>query len=110
MVCARCAGSPTDLPTLLLALFRVLQDPEDDGHGIGRGDMDRDRRRSGGPQEGRVHRGEGARSDHENTLPLGGRVLGHIRLYGERGRGGDRHRDRHHDQRRFYDRQLFFFF
>ena len=34
---ARCAESPTDRRTPLLALFRVLRDPEDDGHGIGRG-------------------------------------------------------------------------
>ena len=38
--------------------------------------------------------GEG---DHENTLPLGGRVLGHVRLYGERGRRGGGHtKDGHH--------------
>ena len=27
-------------------------------------------------------RGEGERGDHKNTLPFGGRVLGHVRLYG----------------------------
>ena len=32
-------------------------------------------------------RGEGEQGDHENTLPLGGRVLGHVRLYRERERG-----------------------
>ena len=71
--------------------YRVLRYPEDDGHGIGRGegeDTDGDRRLSGGQQEGRVQRGEGTRSDDENNLPLRGRVLGHVRLYGERGRGG----------------------
>ena len=38
--------------------------------------------------DGRAQRSRGARSDHEKTLPLGGRVKGHVRLYGERGRGG----------------------
>ena len=33
-------------------------------------------------------RGEGERGDRENTLPLVGRVLGQVRLYGEKGRGG----------------------
>ena len=37
--------------------------------------------------DGRAQRSRGARSDHENTLPLGGRVEGHVRWYGERGRG-----------------------
>ena len=32
--------------------------------------------------------GEGERGDHENNLPLVGRVSGKVRLYGERGRGG----------------------
>ena len=32
-------------------------------------------------------RGEGERDDHENTIPLDGRVSGQVRLYGERGRG-----------------------
>ena len=80
-----------DRRALLLALSRVLRDPEDDGHGIGRGggeDTDGDRRRSGGRQEGRGQQGEGARGATTKKHPLGGRVLGHIRLYGERGRGG----------------------
>ena len=37
--------------------------------------------------DGRAQRSRGARSDHENTLPLGGRVEGNVRLYGQRGRG-----------------------
>ena len=49
-------------------------------------DTDGDRRRSGGQQDGQDQRGEGARSDHKNTLLLGGRVLGHVHLYGERGK------------------------
>ena len=57
------------------------------GGGVGE-DMDGDRRRSGGRQEGRVQQDEVAQSDHKNTLPLGGRVVGHRWLYGERGRGG----------------------
>ena len=47
-----------------------------------------DQRRSVSRQEGRVQRGEGTRGEYENTLMLGGRILGHIRLYGERGRRG----------------------
>ena len=67
---------------------------------MGGADTDGDWRRSGVRQEGRVQRGEGEKSDHENTLPLGGRVLGHVRLYGERGRGGGgQKRDRHHEHR-----------
>ena len=31
---------------------------------------------------------EGARGDQENTLPLVGKVLGQVQLYGERERGG----------------------
>ena len=83
-----CTHGPPNNST---CLTRVLQDPEDDRHGIGGGggeDTNGDRRREGGRKEGRVQQGEGARSDHENTLPLGGRVLGHVRLYGEMGRGG----------------------
>ena len=34
--------------------------------------------------------GESKRDDHENTLPLVGRVSGHVRLYEERGEGGGR--------------------
>ena len=41
-------------------------------------------------------RGEGERGDHENTLPLGGRLLGQVWLYGERGRRGGTKRDGHH--------------
>ena len=38
----------------------------------------------------------GARNDHENNLPLGGRVVGHVQLHGERG-GGGADRDGHHE-------------
>ena len=51
---------------------------------------------SGSRQEGRAQRDADARNDHENTLMLGGRVVGHIRLYRERGRGGRAERDGHH--------------
>ena len=46
-------------------------------------------------------RGEGERDDHENTLPLVGRVSGQVRLYEERGRGGvgGKKRDGHHNNR-----------
>ena len=37
-------------------------------------------------QDGRVQQGRG---DHENTLPLGERVEEQVRLYGERGKGGE---------------------
>ena len=37
--------------------------------------------------DGQAQRSRGARSDHENTLPLGGIVEGHVQLYRERGRG-----------------------
>ena len=38
--------------------------------------------------DGRAQRSRGVRSDHEKTLLLGGRVKGHVQLYGERGKGG----------------------
>ena len=44
-------------------------------------------------------RGEGARGNHENTLLLVGRVLGQVRLYREKGRGGGADRDEHQDDR-----------
>ena len=44
------------------------------------------RRPSGSPGQGDLW-GEGERGDHENTLPFVGRVMGKVRLYGERGRG-----------------------
>ena len=49
-------------------------------------------RRSTGPRPGGHRRGEGERDDHENTLPLVGRVSGQVRLYRERegGWGGRR--------------------
>ena len=53
----------------------------------GGGDKDGDQRRESSRPDGRVQRGRGVRGDHENTLPVGGRVEGHVRLYGERGRG-----------------------
>ena len=43
-------------------------------------------RRSTGTRPGGTD-GEGKRDDHENTLPLVGRVSGQVRLYEERGRG-----------------------
>ena len=64
----------------------------DQGGGGGE-EKDGDRRRRNSRQDGRAQRGRGARSDHENTLPLVGIVEGHVRLYGERGRkvgGADR--------------------
>ena len=33
-------------------------------------------------------RGEGKRGNHKNILPFVGRVLGQVRFYGERERGG----------------------
>ena len=68
--------------------------------GGGGEDTDKDRRRQNSQQDGRVQQGRGARSDHKNTLPLGGRVEGQVRLYGERGRGGGRQRDGHRKIRR----------
>ena len=38
------------------------------------------------------------RTTTKNTLPLGGRVEGHIRLYGERGKEGKGERDRNHEK------------
>ena len=46
-----------------------------------------------------IRRREGEREDHENTLPLVGRVSGHVRLYEERG-GGGQTRDGHRRNRR----------
>ena len=42
----------------------------------------------GSHQEGRGQRDADAHS-HETTLPFVGRVAGHVRLYRERGRGGE---------------------
>ena len=73
-----------------------------DGDELGRGGHGTGSERRLGRQEARDRsdrRGEGERGNHENTLPLGGRVLGHIRLYGERGRGGQK-RDGHHENPR----------
>ena len=81
------AGVTTDRQTPLLARFRALRDPDDEGQGIGRGgeDTDWDRRRqeadrkpTGSRQEGRAQRDADAQNDHKTTLPLGGRVEGHI--------------------------------
>ena len=61
------------------------------GDGLGRGGHGTGSERRLGRQEvqDRGDRwGEGERGDRKNTLPLGGRVLVHVRLYGERGRGG----------------------
>ena len=41
-------------------------------------------------QEGRGQRDADDQNDHENTLPFIGRVVGHVRLYGERGKRGGR--------------------
>ena len=63
----------------------MLQDPEDDGHGVGGvGGTDGDRSvqeadRKASSSEMRVRK-----VTKKNTLPLGGRVMGHARLYGER--------------------------
>ena len=56
--------------------------------GVGGEEKDGDRRRQNIRRDGRVQRGRGAQSNHENNLPLGGRVEVQVRLYGERGRGG----------------------
>ena len=47
---------------------------------------------SGSQQEGRGQQDADERNGHENTLPLGGRAVVHVRLYGERGGGGVRER------------------
>ena len=65
----------------------------DHEHGIGMGRVDMERVPDSAYEvdeyEARGNRrGEGERGDHENNLPLVGRVLGQVRLYGERGRGG----------------------
>ena len=39
-----------------------------------------------------------ARNDHKNTLLLGGRVVGHLQLYGEKGGGGVVERDGHNEK------------
>ena len=46
----------------------------------------------------RADGGWGEQEDHENTLPLVGRVSGQVRLYEEGGRGGAE-RDGHHMNR-----------
>ena len=79
--------------------IRGLHDPEMmamEYGGRGGEDTDGYRRRQSSRQDGRVQRGRGARSDHENTLLLGGREESKVRLYGERGRGGGRQRDGNH--------------
>ena len=43
-------------------------------------------RPSGSPGQG-DRQGESKQGDHENTLLFVGRVMGQVRLYGERGRG-----------------------
>ena len=68
-------------------------------YGGGRGRYVRGPETSGIRQKGRSQRDADARNDHKNTLPLGGRVVGRVRLYGERGRGGGgAERDRHHEK------------
>ena len=90
MVRARGAGSPTDRSTTkLLALFRALEDPGDEVQVVGReGGGHGQGPASGSRQEGRGQRDADKQKDHENTLPFIGRVVGHVRLYGERGREG----------------------
>ena len=73
----------------------MLPDPDTEhGNGIvmgGGGHRTGTGRLLGGQQEGRVQGTgglEGAQDDHENTLPLVWRVLGQVRLYGEREREG----------------------
>ena len=61
-------------------------------------------RRSEGPRPG-GNDGEGEREDHENTLPLVGRVSGQVRLYEERGRGGQT-RDGHRRNWRAIERSI----
>ena len=87
MVRARGAGSPTDRSTTQqLDRFRALQDPGYEGQGVGRGGGGHGRGpASGSRQEGRGQRDADEQNDHENTLPFIGRVVGHVRLYGERG-------------------------
>ena len=46
-------------------------------------------------QDGRGQRGAHA---HKTTLPFVGRVVGHVRLYGERGREGGAERDGHQEK------------
>ena len=59
-----------------------------EGHGVGRGGgRKRTETGVGRHQEGRGQRDADAYA-HETTLPFVGRVVGHVRLYGERGRGG----------------------
>ena len=64
----------------------VRPDQDTHGDGIGRGGgHGTGPERHLGRQEVRDRgdrRGEGERGDHKNTLPLGGRLLGHLRLYG----------------------------
>ena len=43
---------------------------------------------SGSRQEGRGQRDADEQNAHETTLPFVGRVVGYVRLYGERGREG----------------------
>ena len=82
-------GPPTtaEIPT-----GRVRPDQDTHGDGMGRGHGTGSERRLGRQEvrDREDRRGEGERGNHENNLPLGGRVLGQVGLYGERGRGGGR--------------------
>ena len=79
--------------------FRALPDPDDEGHGVGRGGG-RKRTETGvrKPTGRPGPAGCGCENAHETTLPFVGRVVGYVRLYGERGRGGGgAARDRHQE-------------
>ena len=67
----------------------MLREPYDDGQGIGRGGGGGHRQgpeTAGSRQKGRAQQDAVAQNNHKNTFSLGGRVVGHVQLYGERGR------------------------
>ena len=63
------------------------------GGGARNGAREAFRRPSGSLGKG-DQRGEGERSNHINNLPFVGRLMGQVRLYGERGRVGGEGADR----------------
>ena len=108
-------GVVTDLSTILLApLVDYATQRRWQWNREGGGEeKDRDRRRQNNRQDGWAKRSRGARSDNENTLPLGGRVEGKVWLYGERGRGGRADREKNNaiikreiERRRYYRHAL----